>query len=141
MKEVNKLRDSYKRHNLIKSYKKGMDKELKLVGDLILALALCHNVTPLIENGKKEFEASSPDEVALVQIAESLGLKLLKRTQSMIELLAPTGKNYKYEVKKIFPFKSETKRMGIVVQNIQTKQITFYLKGADTVMKEKVKLG
>jgi len=32
---------------------------------------VCHNVTPIInEKGEKEFQASSPDEVALVKMAE-----------------------------------------------------------------------
>ena len=34
----------------------------------------------------------------------------------------------------IFPFKSETKRMGIIVREVETGEITFYEKGADVVM-------
>jgi len=42
--------------------------------DLFLALILCHNVTPVYtsnedatkNDAKKEFQASSPDEIALV---------------------------------------------------------------------------
>lgn len=45
-----------------------------VIRDLILALCLCHNVTPVYpdENDptKKEFQASSPDEIALVKFAE-----------------------------------------------------------------------
>ena len=47
--------------------------------DLLLALALCHNVTPTFEDGTKSYQASSPDEIALVKIAESLGIQLEKR--------------------------------------------------------------
>lgn len=32
-----------------------------MVKDFILCLALCHNVTPSIDNGKKVYQASSPD--------------------------------------------------------------------------------
>jgi len=39
-----------------------------------------------------------------------------------------------YDVLAIFPFTSETKRMGIVVREKRTNQITFYMKGADSVM-------
>ena len=36
-------------------------------------MILCHNVTPAYEEGKpKIFQASSPDEIALVNMAESL---------------------------------------------------------------------
>lgn len=39
----------------------------------------------------------------------------------------------------IFPFTSETKRMGIIVRDKVSKQITFYMKGADVVMSKIVK--
>ena len=53
----------------------------------MLALALCHNVTPITEDdGTKSYQASSPDEIALVTIAESLGLKLIERDQCTITL-------------------------------------------------------
>lgn len=54
-----------------------------MVRDLITCLALCHNVTPTYPDANdtsiREFQASSPDEVALVKFADSLGLKLLER--------------------------------------------------------------
>jgi phospholipid-translocating ATPase len=44
-----------------------------MVRDLVTALALCHNVTPVYpdenDKEKKEFQASSPDEIALVSFA------------------------------------------------------------------------
>ena len=47
------------------------------------ALAVCHNVTPVYpdEHDKsiREFQASSPDEIALVTFADSLGMKLIER--------------------------------------------------------------
>ena len=46
----------------------------------MLALVLCHNVTPTYpkedDPSYKEYQASSPDEVALVKFADTLGLKL-----------------------------------------------------------------
>ena len=51
-----------------------------ILRDLITALAVCHNVTPIInEDGTKEYQASSPDEVALVKLAESLDMILYSR--------------------------------------------------------------
>lgn len=60
---------------------------------------------------------------------------LKSRTQTDITITLPSGKEIKYEILNIFPFSSETKRMGIVVKNPETEQITLYLKGADAVMK------
>ena len=54
-----------------------------MVRDLITCLALCHNVTPTYPDPEnptvRDFQASSPDEVALVKFADSLGMQLLER--------------------------------------------------------------
>lgn len=48
--------------------------------DMITSLVPCHNVTPVHGNNGRELQASSPDEVALVKFAESVGYKLDHRT-------------------------------------------------------------
>lgn len=62
-----------------------------VVRDLVLALALCHNVTPTFpdQNDKNnvEYQASSPDEVALVKFAENLEMRLIERDQNTIQIL------------------------------------------------------
>ena len=59
-----------------------------VVRDLVLALALCHNVTPTFpdpsDKNNVEYQASSPDEVALVKFAESLEMRLIERDQNKI---------------------------------------------------------
>ena len=90
------------------------------------------------EDGTSSYQASSPDEIALVKFTESIGLTLTERTQDEIILINPFGEKMKYEVLTIFPFTSESKRMGIIVKNSKTKQIIFYVKGAETVMKSMV---
>lgn len=40
-----------------------------ILRDFVTCLAVCHNVTPTVENGVKTLQASSPDEIALVNIA------------------------------------------------------------------------
>lgn len=54
-----------------------------IVRDMITCLALCHNVTPTYPDPNdptlREFQASSPDEVALVKFSDSLGVQLLER--------------------------------------------------------------
>lgn len=39
-----------------------------------------------------------------------------------------------FQILQLFPFTSESKRMGIIVKDSQSGEITFYLKGADVVM-------
>ncbi|EGN94742.1 hypothetical protein SERLA73DRAFT_114202 [Serpula lacrymans var. lacrymans S7.3] len=103
--------------------------------DVVLSLALCHNVTPVTnDDGTITYQASSPDEVAIVKWTESVGLTLVFRDRSRIELQSPSGTKLSYDVLDIFPFTSESKRMGIVVRDASTGEITFLQKGADVVM-------
>lgn len=105
------------------------------VKDIVLALGLCHNVTPVVnDDGSITYQASSPDEVAIVQWTESVGLTLSSRERTKMELKGPAGQTLAFEVLEIFPFTSETKRMGIVIREISSGEVTFYEKGADVVM-------
>lgn len=54
-------------------------------------------------------------------------------------ILNPNDELENYDIKIIFPFTSESKRMGIIVQNKLSNRIIFYLKGAENVMKNKVR--
>uniref|UniRef100_A0A6I8NM74 Phospholipid-transporting ATPase n=1 Tax=Ornithorhynchus anatinus TaxID=9258 RepID=A0A6I8NM74_ORNAN len=119
------------------------------VHEAVKAIALCHNVTPVYEsNGVTDqaeaekhyedtcrvYQASSPDEVALVQWTESVGLTLVGRDQSSMQLRTPGGQILNFTILQIFPFTYESKRMGIIVRDESTGEITFYMKGADVVM-------
>lgn len=123
------------------------------IRDAIEALALCHNVTPVYETNmadvlskpldklsdevkdlKVTYQASSPDEIALVSWTENVGLTLIKRDLNTIILRGPENNLLEYDILQIFPFTSETKRMGIIIREKHTNEIIFYLKGADTVM-------
>ncbi|KAL4246411.1 Phospholipid-transporting ATPase [Abortiporus biennis] len=105
------------------------------VHDVVLSLALCHNVTPVTnDDGSVTYQASSPDEVAIVKWTESVGLTLTFRDRTRIELQTPSGSRLSFEVLDLFPFTSESKRMGIIVRDMQTGEITFLQKGADVVM-------
>ncbi|KAJ5778875.1 hypothetical protein N7457_006595 [Penicillium paradoxum] len=120
------------------------------VRDIILALALCHNVTPTTEeeDGQKitSYQASSPDEIAIIRYTEEVGLKLAYRDRQSIVLESTDSQQVvvRARILDIFPFTSDTKRMGIIVQfqhneNVlesdkEDSEIWFYQKGADTVM-------
>lgn len=110
----------------------GVKDDDSILRDLLLALALCHNVTPIVEEGVRSFQASSPDEIALVKIAESLGIELVSRTMNTITINY-NGASRCYNILNNFPFSSESKRMGIVLEC--NGVYTFYLKGADVIMK------
>ena len=122
------------------------------VRDVVLALALCHNVTPTTEEGSDgepvtTYQASSPDEIAIVRWTESVGLRVVHRDRHNIALQSVDSDQICVRVRilDIFAFTSETKRMGIILQFLSGPQavsptscelgeIWFYQKGADTVM-------
>ncbi|XP_027518551.1 probable phospholipid-transporting ATPase IIB isoform X2 [Corapipo altera] len=123
------------------------------IHEAVKAIALCHNVTPVYESragvsGETEYaevdqdfsdenrtyQASSPDEVALVQWTESVGLTLVNRDLTSMQLKTPGGHILTYYILQIFPFTSESKRMGIIVRDESSGEITFYMKGADVAM-------
>jgi len=116
------------------------------VGDAVLALSLCHNVTPVYDQGEggegeapESYQAASPDEVALVQWTREVGLSLVGRDLTSLTLRPPRpGPPLCYTVLQVFPFTSETKRMAIIVKDNATGEIALYMKGADTVMAAKV---
>ncbi|KAK0343722.1 putative aminophospholipid-translocase [Friedmanniomyces endolithicus] len=128
------------------------------VRDLVVALAVCHNVTPTVEEdaeGRQStaYQASSPDEVAIVQWTEAVGLRLAHRDRTSISLQSTRDGQVviKVEILHVFPFTSDSKRMGIVVRFLrhtndrkraalgddtdeEDGEIVFFQKGADTVM-------
>lgn len=98
-------------------------------------LALCHNVTPTGEDGEVTYQAASPDEIAIVRFCEQVGLRLLRRDRNSISLLhLATSLELHYQILYNFPFNSDTKRMGIVIKDMQKDEVWFMQKGADTVM-------
>ncbi|XP_034498197.1 probable phospholipid-transporting ATPase IIB isoform X7 [Ailuropoda melanoleuca] len=123
------------------------------VHEAVKAIALCHNVTPVYEpragvtgeaeyaeadqdfsDGNRTYQAASPDEVALVQWTESVGLTLVSRDLASVQLRTPGGQILTYCILQMFPFTSESKRMGVIVRDESTAEITFYMKGADVAM-------
>lgn len=87
----------------------------------------------------KDFQAASPDEIALVKFAESLGMILEEREEHCVKIRDTNGHVQEFEILENFPFSSDTKRMGIVVRNKETSQLMFYLKGAEVVLERKVR--
>uniref|UniRef100_W8BYI8 Phospholipid-transporting ATPase n=2 Tax=Ceratitis capitata TaxID=7213 RepID=W8BYI8_CERCA len=89
-----------------------------------------------------QYQASSPDEIALVKWTAEVGLTLIARDINSMTLQMKTRKSkgesqdgmLQFQILQLFPFTSESKRMGIIVRDSGSGEITFYLKGADVVM-------
>ncbi|KAM3721653.1 putative phospholipid-transporting ATPase tat-5 [Dirofilaria immitis] len=98
------------------------------------AIALCHNVTPTEENGQISYQAASPDEIALVRWTEQVGVRLAQRDLTSMQLQLSNNQTKSFQILHLFPFTSETKRMGIIVKDETSDEISLLMKGADTVL-------
>ncbi|XP_056679525.1 probable phospholipid-transporting ATPase IIB isoform X4 [Monodelphis domestica] len=85
------------------------------IHEAVKAIALCHNVTPVYES-----RAGVISETEYAEVDQDF-----------------SDENRTYQASspdEIFPFTSESKRMGIIVRDESTAEITFYMKGADVAM-------
>ncbi|KAF5252076.1 hypothetical protein FANTH_2909 [Fusarium anthophilum] len=110
----------------------------------ILAVALCHTCLPEYkENGALEFQAASPDELALVRAAQELGYLVINRTTQTITLRVtqPDGheEELKYEVLDVIEFTSARKKMSIVVR-FPDGRVSVICKGADSAILPRLKM-
>ena len=115
----------------------------KSAGDYILAMALCHTCLPERRDGKIEFQASSPDELALVNAAQELGYSLIQRTSRSItlQLSQPEsqGEQMTFEILDVIEFSSTRKRMSIIVR-YPDGRIAVICKGADSAILPRLKM-
>ncbi|KAH0551396.1 hypothetical protein GP486_007389 [Trichoglossum hirsutum] len=106
----------------------------------LLAIALCHTCLPEAkENGEIDFQAASPDELALVRAAQEMGYVMVDRQTGSIALKTfPAGPDADpkvdlYEVLDIIEFSSQRKRMSVIVR-FPNNRICIICKGADSTM-------
>jgi len=60
-----------------------------------------------------------------VQWTESVGLALIFRDRTLIELQTPSDDRLSFDVLDIFPFTFESKRMGMIVRDQSSGEIAF----------------
>ena len=113
---------------------------------LILSIALCHTCLPEHSaTGEISFQASSPDELALVVAAQELGYLSYERNAAILTVQTfPDGPTAQpvyedYEVLDVIEFSSKRKRMSVVVR-FPDKRICVMCKGADSIVMERLRL-
>jgi phospholipid-translocating ATPase len=103
----------------------------------ITAMAICNTCLPETKEESIVYQASSPDELALVKAARDLGCCLVERTSTSAQLFLqdPTGHEEKqlFEILDVIEFSSKRKRMSIIVRT-PSGQIRLICKGADNVI-------
>ncbi|EKM53518.1 uncharacterized protein PHACADRAFT_259936 [Phanerochaete carnosa HHB-10118-sp] len=110
--------------------------EREIVDEFLTLLAVCHTVIPENRDGKIHYQASSPDEAALVAGAELLGYQFHTRKPRSV-FVSVRGKDYEYQILNVCEFNSTRKRMSTVVRCPDGK-IKVFTKGADTVILERL---
>ncbi|CAI4217136.1 unnamed protein product [Parascedosporium putredinis] len=110
----------------------------------ILAMALCHTCLPEIRDGVLEYQASSPDELALVRAAQELGYTVVKRSPQHITLRLTTddagsSELQTFEILDVIEFSSKRKRMSIVVR-YPDGRVAVICKGADSVILPRLRM-
>eukprot|EP00762_Andalucia_godoyi_P003145 ANDGO_01127.mRNA.1 Phospholipid-transporting ATPase 3 len=101
----------------------------------LTALAVCHDVVPEYSEKTKKmnYEAQSPDEVALVDAAASNGFRLLARTNAGVEVDCLGNKVF-FTVLATIEFNSDRKRQSVIVRRSDTNEVMCLCKGADSIM-------
>ncbi|KAI5117211.1 hypothetical protein M0805_003499 [Coniferiporia weirii] len=105
--------------------------------EFLRLLAVCHTVIPEVKDGGKiVYQASSPDEAALVAGAELLGYQFhIRKPKSVFVNIQ--GASREFQILNVCEFNSTRKRMSTVVRTPEG-QIKLYCKGADTVILERL---
>jgi phospholipid-transporting ATPase len=106
-------------------------------------LALCHTVIidekEEDERNKISYNASSPDELALVNAARYFGYFFKKRdNDDNMVVVHPDGSEEKYTLLNVIEFDSDRKRMSVIVKFPDDK-IKILCKGADSVIFARLK--
>ena len=113
--------------------------------NFILGLAICHTALPETQkDGSIDFQASSPDELALVRAAQDLGFLVTNRSTQTITLTESdcTGNQIEhvYQILDVIEFTSKRKRMSIIVRRPDGK-IWILCKGADSAILPRLQQG
>ncbi|KAI0827823.1 phospholipid-translocating P-type ATPase [Trametes gibbosa] len=110
--------------------------EREVANEFLTLLAVCHTVIPEVRDGKMHYQASSPDEAALVAGAEILGYQFHTRKPKSV-FVNMHGTSMEYQILNICEFNSTRKRMSTIVRCPDGK-VKLFCKGADTVILERL---
>ncbi|CAO1355510.1 unnamed protein product [Diamesa tonsa] len=87
-------------------------------------------ITLQLNNSDNKFGKSMQENDSINTNVTSLSSSSLSVSTASLS----SGGILKFQILQVFPFTSESKRMGIIVKDMTSGEITFYLKGADVVM-------
>lgn len=103
-------------------------------------LCLCHSIH--IDSNNQDYQASSPDEYALLKFCQKLGIIYKGEKKENITSLSIKSFDYvnrinNYEILHTLEFDTTRKRMSVIVRCMNTQKIFVLCKGADSSVIEK----
>ena len=107
------------------------------------AVGLCHTIITDKKKTKEGVEytvynASSPDELALVNGARHLGFEFVDRNDEGDMVCKSWGEERKYKLLNVIEFDSTRKRMSVIIRTPDGK-IMLICKGADSIIEKRLK--
>ncbi|XP_066872810.1 phospholipid-transporting ATPase IB isoform X3 [Kogia breviceps] len=106
------------------------------IQEFLTLLAVCHTVVPEKDRDNIIYQASSPDEAALVKGARKLGFVFTARTPYSV-IIEAMGQEETFGILNVLEFSSDRKRMSVIVRT-PSGQLRLYCKGADNVIFERL---
>ena len=98
---------------------------------MLIHLALCHTI--ILDDRTGKYNASSPDELALVNAAKFFGVVFKKRDEDNNLVIDFRGVELKYRLLNVLEFNSTRKRMSVIIRD-QNGKIMILTKGADSII-------
>ena len=104
-------------------------------------LAICHSVVADTDKvtGELLYNASSPDELALVLAGKRMSFTYVEKTNVGIKIADPEGRCEEFQAEVELPFDSTRKRMSYIYKE-RDGNYWAYTKGADNVMVPRLKI-
>jgi phospholipid-transporting ATPase len=106
--------------------------ESSSIQEFLELISLCHTV--MIDKRTGSFQASSPDELALLEGTKKLGVTFTARTSESARLKSIGGALKSFQIKAIIEFTSERKRMSVILFDPESEKYYIVTKGADSVV-------
>ena len=107
----------------------------------MIFLAVCHTI--IIDVKTNKYNASSPDELALVEAAKDFGFEFKGIDSKKVITVGETRTKleHKFTLLNVCEFTSTRKRMSVIVRMGDSGEIKLLCKGADSVIEERLSKG
>ncbi|MCJ1407610.1 hypothetical protein MMC19_001681 [Ptychographa xylographoides] len=142
--EAYQQHDRYTTAELMRILQKNLELPVgQVIRQFLLSIALCHSCIPEeTADGSIAFQATSPDEAALLEAAKEMGYLLADKRAGVLSITTSSDGNLNsedYQILDVIEFTSQRKRMSVVVR-MPNGRICVFTKGADSTLRRLLRL-